>query len=540
MVFGHKNPDTDSVTSAIALAQLRCRLGNIAIPYVLGDLNEETKFVLEYFKVAAPEKLDNIKIQIKDLNYDRVKPLKLQQSIYHAYNYMNENKLTTLPVINDEKRFIGLLTMTDIAMSLINGEFKQLNSTYDNALVALSATQIVRISNNIEGKIVVAALEAATIKKSNALKEKNILIVGDRLDIVHHALMQKVGLIIITGGRTLPEKYITLAINRGVNIMSTIHHTFETTKLITLTNMVGTILSEKQMIPFQEEDYLDDCKESIETSRHSKFAVVDKENYYKGIIGRAHIIHPGQKDVILVDHNEYNQSAEGIEQANILEVIDHHKIGDISTTLPITFRNLPYGSTNTIIFYLYKEHSKDIPNDIAGLMISGIISDTLLLKSPTTTVYDKLAIQELVKQLNLDLQDYSIKMFEAGTALAGKAYEEIVYNDFKEFVIEGTKIGISQVFTLNLQSILKDKEDYIQIIDEIKNKNDYELVIMVITHITDEGSSFLYSSDSEKLIRSAFSGKIQQGQYVDTIVSRKKQIVPKLMHAFKMLRLDEK
>jgi len=427
--------------------------------------------------------------------------------------------------------------MKDIAMSLINTDQQYLCTSYDNIIETLLGKSTLKFDEIIEGNILVASFEGDTLKKSEVMNENSIVIVGDRYDVIKYAIEIKVKLIIITGDLEIPEDLLEMAASNRVNVISTAYHTYYTAKNISLAKYVDTIMKKNDIMLFSEEDYLNDCKEDIEQSKHSKFPIISKDKKYVGMLSRNNLINPMKKKVILVDHNEMNQSADGIEEAEILEVIDHHKIGDIKTSVPISFRNIPVGSTNTIIFQMYRENNVEISRDIAGLMLSGIISDTLLFKSPTTTEADKRAVNELLKILNIDLYEYAMKMFKEGTSLEGKSIEEIIYQDFKKFNLVYKNVGISQVFTLDIKEIMNKKDEYISKIDSITCDKDYYLFIMAVTDIVNEGSYIFYTSSKEKLVKSIFEKEnIYQGIYIEKCVSRKKQIVPRVINALNLIR----
>lgn len=536
LIFGHKTPDTDSVCSAIALSELKNKLNEPSKPYILGNINKETAFVLKYFNIEVPELLDNVKIQIKDLDYERVKPFKKYQSVHFAYFHMNENKLRTLPIVDDDNNLIGIITMKDIAMSLINTDQQYLCTSYDNIIETLLGNSILKFNDIIEGNVIVASFEEKTLRKSEILSKDSIVIVGDRYDVIKHAIETNVKMIIVTGDLDVPEDLIKMASANKVNIIGTAYKTYYTAKNISLSKYVDNIMKKDDIMLFFEDDYLNDCKEDIEASRHSKFPIVSKDKKYLGLLSRNHLINPKRKSVILVDHNEMNQSAEGLDEAEILEVIDHHKIGDIKTAIPINFRNTPVGSSNTIVFQMYKESNAEINKDTAGLMLSGIISDTLLFKSPTTTERDKYAVNELLKNIDIDLYEYAMEMFKEGTSLEGKSIEEIFYQDFKKFNLVYKNVGISQVFTLDIKEIMNRKNEFINLIDTITHNQDYYLIIMAVTDIVNEGSYIFYTSSKEKLVKNIFETEnMHQGIYADKYVSRKKQIVPKVINALKLV-----
>jgi len=497
------------------------------VPYILGSINKETEFVLNYFKVDTPKILDNVKIQLKDLDYDRVKPFSKDRSVHFAYFHMNENKLRTLPIVNDDGLLTGIITMKDIAMSLINTDQQHICTSYDNIIETLLGKSLLRFDDIIDGEIIVASFEEETLRKMSFINKNSIVIVGDRYDVIKYAIETGVKLIIVTGDMEVPSELLNSAFENKVNIIGTSYHTYYTAKNISLSKYVKDIMKDKDIMMFVEDDYLNDCKEDIEQSKHSKFPIISKDNKYLGMLSRNHLINPKRKKVILVDHNEMNQSAEGLEEAEILEVIDHHKIGDIRTSIPIIFRNMPVGSSNTIIYYMYKENNIEITKEAAGLMLSGIISDTLLFKSPTTTEKDRSAVEELSKIVDLDLYKYAMEMFKAGTSLEGKTIEEILFQDFKKFNLVYKNVGISQVFTLDINQIMNSKDDYIRLIDNITYDKDYFLIIMAVTDIVNEGSYIFYTSNKERLVKGIFEEENAfQGMYVDKCVSRKKQIVP--------------
>lgn len=537
LIFGHKTPDTDSVCAAIALSELKNKLNEASMPFVLGNINKETEFVLNYFNVDVPKVLDNVKIQIKDLDFDRVKPFNKDNSVHFAYFNMNENKLRTLPIVDEDGFLAGIITMKDIAMSLINTDQQYLSTSYDNIIETLLGKSILRFDEKIDGEIIVASFEEETLRRSTIINNNSIVIVGDRHDVIKYAIEARVRLIIVTGDLEVASDLIELAVENKVNIIGTAYQTYYTAKNISLSKYVKDIMKDKDLMMFSEEDYLNDCKEDIEQSKHSKFPIISKDKKYLGLLSRNHLINPQRKRVILVDHNEMNQSAEGLDEAEILEVIDHHKIGDIKTSIPIIFRNMPVGSSNTIIYGMYKENNIEIKREVAGLMLSGIISDTLLFKSPTTTDRDRAAVEELAKIVDIDLHKYAMEMFKAGTSLEGYTMEEILFQDFKKFNLVYKNVGISQVFTLDINQVMNKKDEFIKLIDDMTLDKDYFLIIMAVTDIVNEGSYIFYTSSKERLIKGIFEEEnVFQGIYVDKCVSRKKQIVPRIINALRLIR----
>ncbi|MGI6145451.1 MAG: putative manganese-dependent inorganic diphosphatase [Clostridia bacterium] len=538
-VFGHKNPDTDSVTAAIALSALKNKLGLATKPGILGQLNKETKYVLDYFNVPYPQYIENVKTQVKDLNYEQVEGIEPTKSILYAYKLMEENNIKVLPIVNKEKMLLGIVTMKDIAMGLIKGDYYHLETDVDNIIKALDGLLLTgRNNQKIKGVISVISYYYETMVKEHIIHEESIVIVGDRYDVIEHAINSNVQLIIVTGGNELPAKYIAMAKEQGINLLSVKRSTYATAKLINQCNYVSSIMKKKDIVKFNQYEYLDEIKEELINNRHSNYPVVTEDNKYLGFIGRRHILSPNRKKVILVDHNEYAQSVEGLSQAEIIEVVDHHKIGDILTTTPIDFRNMPVGSTCTIVFHLYKEAKISIDRKIAGLLLSGIISDTLSLKSPTTTPLDIQAVEELAEQLNIDVAQFSLEMFKAGTSLEGQSIEEIFYKDFKEFKIKDHKIGIGQVFTLDIEDIFNRKVEFLEYLQAVQEKGNYYLILLLITDILRNGSYLFYKSKDPRLVDSIFNLKAEQGVFIPDILSRKKQVIPQVMETINNLYLE--
>ena len=432
-IFGHKKPDTDSVTSAIALAHLKNKLGIQSVPKILGKINKETEFVLNYFNIDVPEYLDDVKIQIKDLNYYKGCYVNEKDSISKIYQYMNEKNITGVPIVNKDNKLKGLLTTKMIGHELINGDFTKLKTSYDNILEVLKGEEVLRFDEEIEGTILAAAFRSTTILNTVDFKKDTIMIVGDRHSIIEAAVISKVKLLIIVGNLGIKEEHIELAKKNKVNIIRTGYDTFHTAKLIGLSNYCVNIFTDLRSVSFSEDDYYDEFKEQCIKLGHNNYPVIDRKGKCLGLIRITDINEINKKQVILVDHNESTQSVEGLEESEILEIIDHHKLGSLTTNMPINFRNMTVGSTNTIVYSLYNESNITIPWYIAGIMLSGIISDTLKFTSPTTTEYDKYVADRLADICGIDIDKYADEMFKAGTNLKGKTIEQIVDSDIKIF-----------------------------------------------------------------------------------------------------------
>jgi len=426
--------------------------------------------------------------------------------------------------------------MKDIAMALVQGDIYYLKTSISNILQDLDGKIVTGQKSEIAGYISVIAFYSGTVIGSDIINKDSIIIVGNRFGIIGYAITLKVKLIIVTGGHHIPENILQNADKNGVCIICTDKDSYTTSKLIHQCNYIDSVMKQSGIIQFDEHEYLDDLKDEIISSNHSNYPVVDADKKFLGFVGKRHLFNPDRKKVILVDHNEYGQSAEGLKEAEIIEIVDHHKIGDISTSLPITFRNVPVGSTCTIVYHMFRADGIDIERKIAGGLLSGILSDTLMLKSPTTTDSDREAVKRLNEFLKIDIDAYTMEMFKIGTSLEGQSIEDVFYKDFKEFIIDSNKIGIGQVFTLDIEDVFNRKDDFIAFIDEAHSNKEYDLTLMMVTDILHNGSYLLYKSCNNKLISTAFETGMIQGVFVEGIVSRKKQALPKIMMAYNMLK----
>lgn len=533
-IFGHRKPDTDSVASAIALSYLKNKRGHKTMPVVLDDINKETEFVLNYFGIKQPEFLNDVKLKIEDISYYKECYVSEKESIKNAYEYIKEKGITGVPIVDANKKLLGLVTVKMIGNELISGDFTHLKTSYNNILDSLKGKEILRASDEIDGEILTAAFRSATILNNIEMNENNIVIVGDRHSIIEYAIKSKVKLIVIVGGEQVKPEHLEIAKENNVSIISTDYDTFHTAKLIGISGYVGTLLHNARIEKINEKDYLDGFMELSSKQGYNNYPVVNKKGKCVGLIRVTDIKEKNRKKVILVDHNEAAQSVIGLEEAEITEIVDHHKIGDLTTNNPINFRNMKVGSTNTIIYMLYTEAGIKIPKDIAGVMLSGIISDTLKFTSPTTTEMDINVAHILARIADVDIDKYALQMFKAGTKLDGRTTEEIILADIKVFPIDEEKIAVSQVFTLNSEEILNNKDEYIKVLNELSHSKGYSLTMLCVTDIIQNGSYILYNTSYEEKVKEALELEdIYQGIYVDGVLSRKKQIVPKLMSYIK-------
>lgn len=529
-IFGHRNPDTDSVAAAISLSYLKNRLGYNTTPAVLSSVNPETQYALDYFKVDVPMYLNDVKIKVKDLDYIRNHSITEADSIRDAYFKMLEAKISKIPVVDDSKKLLGIITMNDIAREQFSDNIDLIDSTYENILETLDGREILRFDEQIKGNLTTAGYRSTTILNSVKLDKDSILIVGDRHSVIEYALNCGVKLLIITGNHEIKPEHLELAKTNKVNIIVSPHTTIIVSRKINLANNVSMLSYKKDIHCVYEHDNVSDFSKLANKTRYSYYPTLNENDECTGIIRVSDITYENKKRVILVDHNSYEQSALGLDETEILEIIDHHNIGSIGTNMPINFRNMPVGSSNTIIYTLYKENNVGIPERIAGMMLSGILSDTLILTSPTTTDLDEEAVVYLASLAGVDYREYGLEMLKAGSSVKGKTKEEVLYTDYKTYPVAEGKIGLGQISTTNPNEILDEKEEYIELLNNVAKNNDYRFVALFITDIIGNGSYVLYSTNGEAILRKAFKNKeLEEGTFLEDVVSRKKQILPNIM-----------
>lgn len=529
-IFGHRNPDTDSVAAAISLSYLKNRLGHNTTPAVLSSINLETQYALNYFNVSVPIFLNDVKIKVKDLDYIRNYSVTEEDSISDAYFKMIEAKISKIPVVDSEKKLLGIITMNDIAKEQFSDNIDLIDSTYQNIIETLDGKEILRFDEQIKGNLTAAGYRSTTILNSVKLDSSSILIVGDRHSVIEYAVQCGIKLLIITGNHEVKPEHLEIAKTNRVNIIVSPHKTIIVSRKINLANSVSMLSYKKDILCVYEHDNVSDFAKLANKTRYSYYPTLNEKEECTGIIRASDVTYDKKKKVILVDHNSYEQSALGLDETEILEIIDHHNIGSIGTNMPINFRNMPVGSSNTIIYMLYKENNVGIPEKMAGLMLSGILSDTLILTSPTTTDLDEEAVVYLASLAGVDYREYGLNMLKAGSTVKGKTKEEVLYTDYKTYPVREEKIGLGQISTTNPEEILEEKEAYIELLNNVAKNNDYRFVALFITDIIGNGSYVIYSEAAEITLRKAFKNpELTQGDFIDNVVSRKKQILPNLM-----------
>ena len=532
-IFGHRKPDTDSVMSAIGLSYFKNQIGDNTEPRILGNINKETKYALKYFGLKQPEYLNDVKLQLKDVNYHKGFMIHDTDSIYDGYQMMLKEGVTGIPVVKEDKSFLGLITIKDLSHIVVSDNFEELYTSYENIEKVLKGEEVVKFDSEIEGKIIVAAYRSTTFINTVPLTKNDILIVGDRHSVIEYAVNQGVKLVILSGNAPIKEEHIEIAKKNNVNIIRTPYDSYHITRLILLTNYIKTMIRSYNPTKFEDIEYVDTVLDINNKLKHTNYPVVNQKNKCLGLLRITDLNEKYPKNVILVDHNEKLQSVEGLEEANILEIFDHHNLGSITTNTPINFRNMAVGSTCTIVYTLFKERDIKIPKEIAGALLSGILSDTLILKSPTATKKDQEAVVELSKIAQVDYQEYGMDMLKAGTSLAGMTKEEVLYNDFKVYTINEKTFAIGQFFTMNFSEIEKELDSYVETLNEVREANNYSFVALYVTDIIKNGSYIIFDTKGQSIVDVVYGQEnIEEGYFVENCVSRKKHVVPLIMEVF--------
>ena len=529
LIFGHKKPDTDSVMSAIALSYFKNQIGEKTEARVLGDINKESSYALEYFNLPKPEYLNDVKLQVKDLAYQKNFYINEYESIYEGYQMMIKEGVTGLPVVKGKDQFCGIVTLKDLSHVLLDAEVEDLDTSYTNILEILHAEEVLKFEDEIKGHILIASIRSTRIINEIYNSKNNVLILGDRHSIIENAIKEGVKLLIITSDSELKDEHLELAKQHRVNIIKTKLDTFHVSRMIVLSNYIKTMIKVEHPVVFEETDFVTDVQEVIAKTKFTNYPIVTKNGKSLGLLRSVNLQEKRPKNVILVDHNEKLQTAEGIDEAKIIEVVDHHNIGSLTTKVPINFRNMAVGSTCTIVYTMFKERNIEIPKEIAGALLSGIISDTLILKSPTKTQIDIDAVNDLAKIAGVNYEKYGIDLLRAGTSLEGMTKEDVLYNDYKLFKTKDREFSIGQIFTFNFEEIKKDINEYIEVLDKEAEHSNHSLVALYVTDVMKNGSYVIYNSKAQKLMELAYSDDITEGAFIPKCISRKKNIVPIIM-----------
>ncbi len=529
-VIGHKKPDTDAVCGSIALSYLKNQMGLDTEPRILSEINSETEFVLKKFNIPVPKYLNDVKVQLKDIRYKKNFYINHNESIFETYNYMSKKEITGIPIVSNNKKFLGYVSLKEIAKELIVSSSNKINTSFDNIAKTLSATKVYKFDDFIDGEALTISIPYRMFLDTIKLDNKSILIGCNREQVLNHALKMKVKLVILVSNAELKEEEIILAKKNKVNIIVTPYDTFKVTRIITLSNPINTIQRASSIVYFEPNDYLTDFLEVSNKLKHTNYPIVTGKGVCDGML---RVIDTGEltrKKVILVDHNEPSQSVDGLSEAEVLEIVDHHNIGNISTTTPINFRNMSVGSVNTIIYYLFMEQSMKIPKNIASIMLSGIISDTLYFASPTTTSIDKTVAKELAKISKINIEEYALELLKSGVSIEGMTKEDIIYRDFKSYAAGEHKFAVAQVFTTNFAEYNVEIDEYVKELNQISINNNYKAVCLFVTDIITNNSYLIYNDAAKKYLEDAYNNEdLTQGYLLKGVVSRKKQMVPLIM-----------
>lgn len=535
-ITGHKNPDTDSICAVIAYSEYKRKKGQDSIPVRLGDISRETLFVLKYFSVEIPIYINNIKTQVSDLDFDIISPVAPDISIKTAWSIMKKNNRKVLAISDEDEKLMGIITLSDITRNYLD--------TMENSILGVSQTSLEIIIETLDakqingfdmefktsGKVTIAAMTCDFLEPF--VEAGDIIITGNRKDSQVKCMELGAACIIVTCGAEVEAEVIEQADKCNCIIIATQYDTFNTARLINQSVPVGFIMSKDNLISFGLNDYIEDIQAKMLQNRYRSYPVVDREYKIKGFISRYHLMSQRRKQVILLDHNEKSQTIDGIEQAEILEIIDHHRIGDIQTMNPVCFKNEPVGSTATIIATMYFEDGIRPSKKIAGIMCAAIISDTINFKSPTCTRTDIDVASKLSKIAEIDMNEFAVMMFKAGSALEGRTPKDILYNDFKEYYFGDHKIGIGQINSTDRESIDKYRKDLTTLMEEVSDAKDYSLIILLITDIINEGSELIYAGKNQWIVSKAFNTEADgNSTYIKGLVSRKKQVVPEIAAA---------
>ncbi len=541
-ITGHKNPDSDSICAAISYAEFKNKIGGTpAVAVRLGEINRETKFILDYFGVEPPELIETLKLQVSDLNIDNIAPVSPDISLKMAWNLMKKNNIKTLPVVDENDSLIGMVSvsnLTSIYMDIWdNTILAKSNTKLDNILETLSAKPIYihKDSNHFKGKIIVTAMHPETIK--SLIEEGDIAICGDREDSQRIVVDSKASLMIITGNHDIKKDILEKAKENGCSIVTTPHDSFTASRLIIQSIPVEYVMGKDNIVTFSTEDFVDDIKDVMIETRYRSYPVINSENKVVGSISRYHLISKNKKKVILLDHNEKGQSVHGLEESEVLEIIDHHRIADVQTGSPIYFRNEPVGSTSTIVGSIFFENGIRPSKKVAGLLCAAIISDTLLFRSPTSTLVDRMVLKRLAQIADLDVEKFAKEMFKAGTSLKDRTAEDVFHQDFKVFSLGEMKVGVSQINTMDMESFLPIKDDMVKLMNSKVSKEGFNVLIFMLTDILNEGSEIMIAGPDKDVVGRAFDVKILGDSiFLPGILSRKKQVIPPLTSAILSVR----
>lgn len=542
-VIGHKNPDTDSICSAIAYADLKRRTEDGEfIAARAGQMNEETEYVLSRFQVNPPIYISDVGTQVKDMEIRQTPGTCRDISIKDAWAIMKKTEAVTLPVTTEEGELAGIVTTGDIAKSYMDAHdsrfLSKAGATFQNIADTVGGTILVGDGSEkfCSGKVIVGAAHPDTME--TYLEKGDMVLLGNRYEDHLRAVESGAGCLIICVDAKPGASIQRIARRTGCTVITTAYDTFTVARLINQSIPLSAIMRQEGLITFKTDDYTEDIREVMANTRHRAFPVIDKGKKYVGTISRRNFIGIQKKKLILVDHNEQSQAVDNLQQAQILEIIDHHKVGAPETVEPIYFRNQPVGCTATIVYQMYQEKGLQIDPDIAGLLCSAILSDTLLFRSPTCTPLDRAAAERLAAISGIKTEPFAMAMFRAGSNLLKKTPEEIFYQDFKKFIAEEEGFGVGQISSVDQQELQEIKAKLLPFMEQQCGKKGISMVFFMLTDILEESTELLcVGADSRKLAGDAFDGvPVEMGYILPGVVSRKKQLIPAFMETLKQMK----
>lgn len=537
-VIGHINPDTDSVCSALAYASLKRQLtGQNYVAKRAGQINSETRFVLQKFHVQEPEYLSDVRTQVFDIDVVQVPGVSCNISLKKAWELMKEEMLVTLPVVREDGTLEGLITIEDIAKSYMD--------VYDSRIIASARTPFRNLVETLEGEMITGnpdqeitsgkcLIAAANPDLMESYIEKDdIVILGNRYESQLCAIEMDARCIIVCDGAMVSFTIKKLAESKNCFIIKTPYDTYTATRLVNQSMPIRHFMKNHDLVTFRRNDYIDDIRETMAKKRYRDFPIINMNGTYYGMISRRSLLGARKKRLVLVDHNEVAQAVDGLQEAQVLEVIDHHRIGSLETMTPVFFRNQPLGCTATIIYQMYLEHEIPITQEIAGLLCSAILSDTLIFRSPTCTETDREAAQVLAGLAGIEIEEYAKEMFAAGSNLQAKSPEEIFYQDFKKFVVGDTSFGVGQITSMTQEELDAIKDKMIPYMEKAMTDHGIPMLFFMLTNILQGSTELLCAGNgARELAVNAFRLPEDVSQIVlSNTVSRKKQIIPAMMQA---------
>lgn len=534
-VVGHKNPDTDSICSAIAYAELKTILtGREHSPRRAGQINEETQYVLNKFGAKIPVLLSDLRVQIKDVELRKVDGISGNVSIKEAWEKMKEMNIKTLPVTRG-KKLEGLITIGDIATSYMD--------VYDSSILSTARTQYRNIVSVINGTVIcgnehsyltkgkVCVVASTRDMAADFVEKDDLVILGNRIDTQQFAVDINVGCMVVSQNNKPSKEILKQAKEKEIVIISSPYDTYTVARLINQSIPVKHFMTREGFVSFKMRDYVDDAKLVMAQKKYRDFPIVDGKNNFLGFISRRRLINSSKKQVILVDHNEKNQAVDGIEEASVIEIIDHHRLSSIETIGPVFFRNQPVGCTATIVYQMYQETLTKLSKSTAGLLCAAIISDTLMFRSPTCTTLDEYSARQLSQIAGIDIEKLAKEMFNAGSNLKGKSAEEILQLDFKQFTVNETDIGVGQINSMNEDELREIKETVLPAMEKVCLKQGLDMVFFMLTNIISESSELICCGKGARaIIIGAYDlNEDTEELHLKGVVSRKKQLVPTLV-----------